>query len=242
MSEIEQTSTELELLENVGKSLQKLVHDANNHLANALGQAQMIALKLGLSELTPETAREIAERSDRIVGAVRACERLFSRYRDFYRPPSVAAYPARLGPMLAQALERARARWPEAVLVVEAPDDVLESEVMADPDRLIDALAGVLDNAVIATYEKPAAQVRCLREGDRVRIEVRDEGVGLTAQQLTGAFEPFRTWWTHAPGFGLGLGSARHVVEQCGGQIELLSDGLGQGAACTILLPVDGQV
>jgi len=235
-------SGERELLENVGKSLQKLVHDANNHLANALGQAQMIALKLGLSELTPETAREIAERSDRIVGAVRACERLFSRYRDFYRPPSVAAYPARLGPMLTQAIERARTRWPEAELVLDAPEPAANADVMADPDRLIEALAGVIDNAIIATYADPRAEVRCVRDGEWVRIEVRDEGVGMSPEQIAAAFEPFRTWWTHAPGFGLGLGSARHVVDQCGGSIEIASDGPGCGAVCTIRLPIDSSV
>jgi len=67
-----------------------------------------------------------------------------------------------------------------------------------------------------------------------VRIEVRDAGVGFTAEGAARAFEPFYT--TKAGGLGLGLAICRSVAEAHGGRLWIAS-AAGPGATVALELP-----
>jgi signal transduction histidine kinase len=65
-----------------------------------------------------------------------------------------------------------------------------------------------------------------------LRVSVRDNGPGLTAEQRRLIFEPFYT--TKARGMGLGMAIAKRIVEAHGGRIEV---GAGPGAEIVLTLP-----
>lgn len=69
----------------------------------------------------------------------------------------------------------------------------------------------------------------------RFQLEVRDDGVGMTADVREKAFEQGFT--TKANGSGLGLHSAACAAMELGGRLEAASDGEGQGARFTLTLP-----
>ena len=72
-------------------------------------------------------------------------------------------------------------------------------------------------NAVQATPDGGQISLRANRDGDRVRIEVEDEGVGIPADDIERVFDPFFT--TRSSGTGLGLSIAYQIVSQHGGYI-----------------------
>jgi two-component system cell cycle sensor histidine kinase/response regulator CckA len=73
--------------------------------------------------------------------------------------------------------------------------------------------------------------------GERVRLRVSDDGVGMGPETVAHAFEPFFTTKPAGHGAGLGLASAFGIVTAEGGEIAIESE-LGRGTTLTMLLPV----
>jgi PAS domain S-box-containing protein len=111
-----------------------------------------------------------------------------------------------------------------------------------DAERLQQALANLLSNALKFTPDGGHIALRCVREANEIVIEVRDSGCGIAPEFLPYVFDRFRqadatTTRTHG-GLGLGLAIARHMVELHGGAMQVQSDGAGAGAAFRVRLPV----
>lgn len=85
--------------------------------------------------------------------------------------------------------------------------------------------ANLIDNALDAAAAGPSGAarvvVRAAAEGDRVRVEVEDNGAGVPREIQARIWEPFFTTKAVGRGTGLGLDIARRVVEQHGGELAL---------------------
>jgi len=105
------------------------------------------------------------------------------------------------------------------------------------PRAVAQALRGVLKNARQASPAEADVELDVTRHGDTLRFTVRDRGVGMTADVLERAGEPFFT--TKAPGQGMGLGLflTRAVLAGLGGTLELASLP-GRGTIAALTLPV----
>jgi PAS domain S-box-containing protein len=113
---------------------------------------------------------------------------------------------------------------------------------LGDPDRLHQALANLVSNALKFTPAGGTIAVRCEKCGDHLVVTVRDTGEGIGPQFLPYVFDRFRqadasTSRCH-DGLGLGLAIARKLVELHDGTIEADSPGPGRGAVFTVRLPV----
>ncbi|WP_162243737.1 CHASE domain-containing protein [Ramlibacter sp. Leaf400] len=122
-------------------------------------------------------------------------------------------------------------------LVVSPIDGAVEIE--CDPTRVAQILTNLLNNAAHYTPEGGRIEVEANADGDTVRIAVRDNGLGLSPQQLREVFELFVQVDRNAKGGGLGIGLslAARLAELHGGRIEARSDGLGCGAEFILILP-----
>ncbi|MBC7287235.1 MAG: FHA domain-containing protein [Armatimonadetes bacterium] len=108
--------------------------------------------------------------------------------------------------------------------------------VMADPELLEQALLNLVVNAIEACKEGDVVAISTELDGEEVVIAVRDTGPGISPEQQVHLFQPFHT--TKPGGTGLGLFSARRIVqEELGGTIELDSQ-VGRGTTVCIRLPV----
>ena len=115
--------------------------------------------------------------------------------------------------------------------------------VMADRDRLTQVMINLLSNAVkFVSGETGKVHVRLSADDERVRIEVADNGPGLTADECTVIFEKFRqggnTMTDKPQGTGLGLPISRQIVEYFGGNLWVESEpGAGANFIFTVPLP-----
>ena len=108
-----------------------------------------------------------------------------------------------------------------------------------EADRILDALVGVLENAVRACAEGDSVSVRlCAPGGDGggARIVVEDTGCGMPPEVKARVFDPFFTTRPIGEGTGLGLAIARRVVADHGGRVELESQA-GGGTMVAMALP-----
>jgi signal transduction histidine kinase len=114
--------------------------------------------------------------------------------------------------------------------------------VLGNPEELKAAVLNLIDNAV--KYSAGEVRVRVLLEaidGGRLAIRVRDEGVGISQEQLKRIFRRFyrvpAAVALRVKGSGLGLFIVRSVAKKHGGRAFAESDGPGRGSTFTLLLP-----
>jgi two-component system sensor histidine kinase BaeS len=108
-----------------------------------------------------------------------------------------------------------------------------ELTVRADPARLAQLVANLLDNAV--RHSPPGGEVRLdatTAGPDRWALEVRDDGPGIAADRAERVFERFGSGGDAGGGTGLGLAIARWVAELHGGGVEVVPTPAGARGAC----------
>lgn len=112
--------------------------------------------------------------------------------------------------------------------------------IRADPDKLRQILVNFLSNAVKYTEAGGRIEIGAEGKNHRVRIFVRDNGVGIPADQLHRVFEPFfqieRGKTRRYPGVGLGLTISRDLARAMHGEVSIESQ-LGKGTMVSVELP-----
>jgi Na+/proline symporter/nitrogen-specific signal transduction histidine kinase len=114
--------------------------------------------------------------------------------------------------------------------------------VAADRDRVMQVMLNLLSNAVkFSPSGTGSVEVRLTEEHDGVRVDVRDNGVGVSREHQTVIFEKFRqvgdTLTQKPAGTGLGLAICRQIVERLGGRLWLESEP-GRGSVFSFSLPL----
>jgi two-component system phosphate regulon sensor histidine kinase PhoR len=107
--------------------------------------------------------------------------------------------------------------------------------------ELRQALRNLVDNALLYTPGEGSVVIRTFQAGDHVAVEVRDTGIGISADDLPRIFDRFYRTDTarssETGGIGLGLSIARKIVELHQGRLEVESE-LGKGSVFRVYLPV----
>lgn len=109
--------------------------------------------------------------------------------------------------------------------------------VSGDRVRLRQVVWNLLRNAARFTGDHGRIALRCERHGNRVLIEIEDDGVGISADRLPHIFDTFERSKESVSGLGLGLSIARSLVEAHDGWIEAVSEGPGRGSTFRVWLP-----
>lgn len=116
--------------------------------------------------------------------------------------------------------------------------------VEVDLIRMQMALTNLFNNAIRFTLPGGSIQLQTEQRGaNEVWITVTDNGIGLTEDQLERIFDPFYQVEDHMTrkhgGLGIGLSIVKALVEAHGGRVWATSAGLDQGAAFTLVLPLE---
>ena len=147
-----------------------------------------------------------------------------------------------LGAVIAQAIETAgpliAAR--EHHLEVQQPERQIW--VAGDPVRLAQSMGNLLHNAAKFTPKGGRIRLVVTLDGQTVRIDVIDNGIGIAEDNLPRIFGMFAQAAVppdRAPeGLGIGLSLVSRLLEMHGGQLRAESPGIGMGSTFTVELPV----
>jgi signal transduction histidine kinase len=118
--------------------------------------------------------------------------------------------------------------------VLDLPDAPLAAQ--ADPDKLQQILAALLDNAVKFSHEGGTVTVTARAAGETVEVSVEDEGVGIPQSEQERIFRKFYRGSDATAGTGLGLFIAQGLVSAMGGHLWVRSEE-GKGAQFTFDVP-----
>ena len=232
-------------LSSVALSLRGLSED----VAGALARIAESADALGATSLSPEERRALAAR---VRSGAHDAERIVERMMRFAGGARAQEQDTRVLSRI-RAVAYAHRTEPGLDVRVEAGDAAAEARVSVDPAAFDDALAALLSNARAAARPEREARVTVrvavqrpttvdphalgaeLDGGDAVRIDVEDDGTGMTADVLERALVPFFT--TRPEAGGLGLVDVVSVVRAASGAL-LLRSTPGLGTSVTLWLPL----
>ena len=128
----------------------------------------------------------------------------------------------------------------ERVLTVTLPPQPIY--LNADSARLTQLVGNLLNNACKFTDKGGRVWLTVEREGAQAVIRVRDNGIGIAADQLVRIFEMFTQVDTSlersVSGLGIGLMLVKTLAEMHSGTVEVQSAGLGQGSEFIVRLPI----
>ena len=175
-----------------------------------------------------------AERLTRLVNQVLDMAKIESGHADWHSSELDLAALVRSSAQTVCELLRERG----ARLELELPEQPVM--VLADADRLTQVMLNLLSNAAkFVPAGQGLIQVKLMRSGARVQVEVQDNGPGVPPAQQELVFEKFRQGGDSSnrpQGTGLGLPISRRIVEHFGGAMWLRSE-TGQGACFGFWLP-----
>ncbi len=146
-----------------------------------------------------------------------------------------------LASVVSQAVETSRPIIEAAghELTVTVPAEPIELE--ADPTRIAQVFSNLLNNAAKYTPRGGHISITAERQNGEATIRVRDSGVGIPDDMLTGIFDMFtqvdRSLEKTQGGLGIGLTLVKRLVELHGGTVEAHSDGPGTGSEFVVSLP-----
>lgn len=209
---------ETQTLATVGELSRAVAHSVRNPLAAIRSTAELELHAAGdAAGASPSAMRDIMGLVDRI-------DRLLTDMLSFAAPGGDAPAGADLGRVVRQTLDTFALEFKRHRIEVRTTlPDVLPT-VNGDERLLTQALASVMSNAVEAMPDGGRIEVAGEVSPDQrsVRLRVRDSGVGMPAEQVARAFEPFYT--NKARGLGIGLALVKRIVELSRGQIVLSSE------------------
>jgi signal transduction histidine kinase len=218
----------------VGTLTSGIAHELNNPINNIVLTAE--ALKEDFQELPPEEALGLIQ--DIMVQAERASE-IVKGLLDFSRSEHPEFEPLDISAVIQDTLKLVRNQLALSGIHVEQELPVELPAILGDRKSLQQVFLNLFINAIQAMLDGGTLYLRAYpaEDGQWLKIEVRDTGVGIDPNHLPRIFDPFYTTKQVGRGTGLGLSVTYGIVEKHGGRIEVQSQ-TGQGATFTVILPV----
>ncbi|MFZ5647552.1 MAG: ATP-binding protein [Bacillota bacterium] len=216
-------------LASFGEIAASLAHEIRNPLAGIKTCSQVLADRLPPDTRTDQLVTAISTEIDRING-------LITNMLSLARPLE----PKRAGVSLNDSLSSITGlilrvlRESRLALENRLPGDL--PELYVDPDHLKQILLNLVLNAIKASPAGSAIKVSLhSRSASHLSFVISDEGKGISPDNLEKVFQPFFS--TYPDGSGLGLAVVQKLLNENGGEIDIMSD-IGKGTHMIVKLPV----
>lgn len=206
-----------------------VAHEINNPLGVILGYAGYLEKKIPEDDPMHAFIHDIKRESKR-------CKKIVQDLLSYSRTPDPVLEPVNINRLLRQIIDFSRNHTDlnHVMMVQQFASDI--PMISADADQLRQVAINLLLNAGSAMSRQGEITVRTsLERGKYVRIDVIDQGEGISEENLDKIFEPFFT--TKARGTGLGLAITKQIIDMHQGEICIDSE-RDKGTTVSIRLPL----
>jgi signal transduction histidine kinase len=220
------------------ESQERFVADASHQLKTPLAVLRGELDVLRSRDRSPHEIHEfIASASQEIDYLVRLVEDLLILARVDAGKGSLMLTPVRVDEIAVESVARLERPASAKGIAIRVDLHGTGFEAQGDPDLLRSLVHNLVENAIKFSPARTTIELRVVDEGERVAIEVRDQGPGIPGEKLAAVFERFHRAESsdagRVPGAGLGLAIARRIAEVHGGAVEAANRADGPGAIFT---------
>jgi PAS domain S-box-containing protein len=236
---LEEQIFQTQKLELIGSLAAGVAHQLNTPLAVIMMRLQMLKEDLATIEQKAPLGQV-----DGILSAAKKMSTIIQDLLNFSRLPELKKEKVQIEFVLQQILSfvEVRARKQHVELQQNFSDNIPAFD--ADKNRLEQALLNIVVNALDAMPEggtlSVSTAVTTQAEMDYLRIEFRDNGSGMTADETGKIFDPFFTTKPVGQGTGLGLSVTYEIIRSHGGEIKVISE-KGDGSTFHVLIPLSSS-
>lgn len=231
-------ATKADRLAYVGTLASGLAHEIRNPL-----NAMNMNIQLIQEEMQEQGAVDDPDTSDMLEATrkeILRLERLVSSFLAYARPTQLQAKPMQLNDLISDTMSFLDPEIERSGIRLQLELDPELPQIEADEGHLKQALLNVIQNGIQVLRPDTLLSIATKKlNGDRVLVKIRDEGPGISAEELKNIFRVFYS--TRHGGTGLGLPIAQRIVELHHGKIEVASE-VGKGTEFTFTLPLQTQV
>ncbi len=209
--ETENRIRESERLAHIGKLTTSLAHEIRNPLSSVKMNSQIILKNTNFSG-------NDKKRMEIIVNEISRLERILDEMLDFAKPVKLSLEPASINNIVDSCLEIMDARIREKKIIVKKLYARRLPQTLVDHEKIEQAMINILLNAVEVLPEGGHIEIstKQLRtDGRALRVEISDDGPGISTEDLPYIFDPFFS--NKKKGTGLGLFNMRKIIEAHGG-------------------------
>ena len=227
-----------EKLSALGQIVAGVAHELNNPLTSVIGFSQMLRLQ----PVSPEVKQDI----DRVIDQAKRATRIVQNLLMFAREREPELGPTDVNAILRDVVEMRAYELGVSNIAVSLDLAADLPVIMADPYQVHQVFFNLVLNAeqAIAAAGRSDGELIIssrLTEGGALRVEVRDNGPGISPDRLKRVFDPFFTTKEVGQGTGLGLSVCYGIVEEHRGEIWAESQ-VGRGTAFIVEFPAETAV
>lgn len=227
-----------EKLAAVGRLAAGVVHEINNPLATIAACAESLEHRIDEGSFeNSDSVEDLAEYLGLIKSEAFRCKTITTGLLDFSRVRVGERVPTDLGEVVRSAanLLMHQKRGDNIEIITDVANDL--PLVTADAGQIQQAVIALATNGIDAMQEGGQLTIRTVAAGNRLVIEVKDTGTGISPEHMSKIYEPFFTTKEVGKGTGLGLAVCYGIISDHGGRLNVRSN-IDKGTTFSIHLPL----
>lgn len=228
----------VEKMASIGKLAAVVAHEINNPLSGILTYAKLLEKWLKRHEIE-NREQEAVQCLELIAGESRRCGEIVKNLLTFSRSAPMNVQTADLNVIVDRSIRLVKHQLEMGGIQLQLDLEDNVPLIQCDPGHIEQVLLALIMNAIDAMPHGGNLWLRTwIKTCDRVEIDVRDDGCGISPEILPRIFEPFLTTKETGRGVGLGLAVSHSIIERHSGRIEVQSE-LGKGTTFLVTLPLN---
>jgi two-component system NtrC family sensor kinase len=238
LSEMQHELIHVERIASLGKLSSSVAHEINNPLSGVLTYTKLVQKQLRKIELDDAEKLPMLKYLRVIEEETKRCGDIVKGLLDFSRKDQVDFKINHLHKILKEAYTLVEHQMKMVNISFFTDFSASWDLVHCSENQIKQACIAILLNASEAVFENGEIVMRTSNpDEDNIRLEMTDNGVGISPEDIPHIFEPFFSAKEKANGIGLGLAIVHGIVQNHGGKVEVESE-LGKGTTISIILPV----
>jgi len=239
LGQVQQELINIERSASLGKLSLSVAHEINNPLSGILVYSKLIAKQLSGHDIDPVKKEMMLRNLHLIETETKRCGDIVKGLLDFSRKDQNDFEIRHLHEVLHDTFDIMAHPMRIANINFLSDFSARKDLIFGSPNQIKQALVAVLVNASEAVKENGEVVIRTFNpDEETIRIEISDNGTGISEEDLPHIFEPFFSTKENENGIGLGLSIVHGIVQSHKGKIQVKSE-RGKGTVFSITLPLN---
>jgi len=228
----------IERLASLGKLSSSVAHEINNPLSGILVYTKLVHKLLSNPDLTDAKKEVMLKHLKMIEAETKRCGDIVKGLLDFSKKDQEDFEPKHLHEILHETYDLMS--HPVKIANISFLTDFTAKSdlIYCSPNQIKQACVAMLVNSTEAVTENGEIVIRTSNpDPDVIKLEISDNGIGISPEDIPHIFEPFFSTKQQARGIGLGLPIVHGIIQSHKGKVQVKSEP-GHGTTISILLPI----
>jgi len=238
LSDMQQELIHVERIASLGKLSSSVAHEINNPLSGVLTYTKLVHKHLLKTGLKKSEKEPMVKYLKVIEEETKRCGDIVKGLLDFSRKDQLDFKTNELHKILRDAFVLMEHQLKMANINFGADYSAQRDAIYCNENQIKQACIAILLNASEAILGTGEILIKTSNPDlEHIKLEIKDNGVGISPEDIQHVFEPFFSAKEKASGIGLGLSIVHGIVQNHGGSVDVESE-LGKGTTISILLPL----